>query len=62
METNQSVSLQTVLIRKMQSAEGHTPCYATMASNECVNNDCCWRHDCFDDDVDMSLQQIAFAK
>ena len=58
MEANTSFSLQAKIIRKMQSDEGHVPCYATPNSSQCDNKEqCCWRHDCFDDALDIMLQQ-----
>lgn len=34
------------LIRAIQRAEGHTPCFKTGVKN-CPYTDCCFRSDCF---------------
>jgi hypothetical protein len=49
MEADSSLSLQVMLTRKMQADAGQTACFATPASTECGDTECCWRHDCFDE-------------
>jgi len=45
------------LIRHRQAAEGLTPCFATTESYECRNKQCCWHHECFDEAVDIRLNE-----
>lgn len=56
MEDNAPFSIQSMLIRQMQVEDGHTPCFATTASNQCADKKCCWRHDCFDEALDIRLR------
>jgi hypothetical protein len=57
MEEIVAISLQTKLIRQMQADDGQEICFATSASYACLKNECCWRHDCFDEALDSRLQQ-----
>lgn len=59
MKDEKVISLQAVLIRQMQAKEGRTPCFASPVSGECDDKNCCWRHDCFDEALDMQLQNKA---
>lgn len=58
MEENVPLSIQSMLIRQMQIKEGQIACFATASSMDCQNKECCWRHDCFDEMVDMRLQKV----
>ncbi len=57
MENIASYSLQARLIRQMQAADGQTVCYAAASSEHCLNKTCCWRHDCFDETLDIRFQR-----
>jgi hypothetical protein len=58
MEESTPFSVQSMLVRQIQVAEGNTPCFATTSSYNCSNNkECCWRHDCFDEALDIRLQK-----
>ncbi|HLP96934.1 MAG TPA: hypothetical protein VK149_00675 [Sideroxyarcus sp.] len=59
MGERESLSLQVTLVRQMQAREGQAVCFATKISNECDNSECCWRHDCFDEALDLRLAQAA---
>jgi hypothetical protein len=59
MEQNTALSLQARLIRDLQIKEGQEACFASSTSNDCAKKECCWRHDCFDEALDMQLQQGA---
>jgi hypothetical protein len=59
MKNNAPISVQSMLVRQMQTAEGQTPCFATEASNACSKKECVWRHDCFDEALDIRLQSEA---
>lgn len=44
-----TLSLQVELVREMQRKSGYESCYATEKSITCEQENCCWKHDCFDD-------------
>ncbi len=35
------------VVRAVQRAEGEVDCYASAAAEECDQEDCMWREDCF---------------
>ncbi|MCL5884880.1 MAG: SAP domain-containing protein [Deltaproteobacteria bacterium] len=42
---------KTELIRAIQMAEGNFDCYGTVAEEECDQEECLWREDCFRESV-----------
>lgn len=56
MKNNAPFSIQCMLVRQMQVEEGQIACFATEASNDCSKKECVWRHDCFDEALDIRLQ------
>ncbi len=38
---------KTVLIRKIQQAEGNFACFATTSNGACDQSGCLWRDECF---------------
>ena len=57
MEENAPFSIQSMLIRQMQIEKGQKPCFAMQDSLECADKKCSWRHDCFDEALDIRLQK-----
>ena len=42
---------KTELIRTLQRAEGNFDCYGTATEEECDQEECLWREDCFKESV-----------
>jgi hypothetical protein len=42
---------KTELIRSIQRAEGNYECYGTAVEEECDQEECLWREDCFRESV-----------
>jgi hypothetical protein len=59
---NNTSSLQVMLIRQIQIAEGNTPCYATKCKHNRTPEECCWSYDCFPEQTNsnqVNSSQIA---
>jgi hypothetical protein len=43
------------LIRQRQVEQGGSPCFATEISYDCLNKNCGWHYECFDEAIDLRL-------